>query len=165
MITPLPAADRVAVPWKNGGGVTREVCVFPAGAGMDDFLWRISMAEVAEAGPFSVFEGIDRHLTLLRGRLQLTFDDREVVLGPGDSLVFDGAARCHGTPLDGPVSDLNVMTRRGQVTAMVRQVEGHTVAMPRAAVLIDLASLDAVMFDPAPGHVQAPGMSILVEFA
>ena len=165
MITRLLAADRVAVPWKNGGGVTREVCVFPAGAGMDDFLWRISMAEVAEAGPFSLFEGIDRHLTVLRGRLHLSFDDREVVLGPGDSLGFDGGARCHGTPLDGPVTDLNVMTRRGQVEARVRRVEGDTVAMARAAVLIDLTSLDAVMFDPAPGHVQAPGTSILVEFA
>ena len=28
----LRAADRTAVPWKNGGGVTRDVIVWPAGA-------------------------------------------------------------------------------------------------------------------------------------
>ena len=165
MITHLPAADRIAVPWKNGGGVTREVCVFPAGAGMDDFLWRISMAEVAEAGPFSRFDGIDRHLTVLHGRLQLELPDGRHVLNRLDSLAFDGDVPVHAMPMDGPVSDLNIMTRRGQATAMVRQVEGHTVTTAAVAVLIDLNSLDAMTLNPAQGHILTPGPSILIEFS
>ena len=165
MIVPLPAADRIAVPWKNGGGVTREVCVFPAGAGMDDFLWRISMAEVTEAGPFSHFPGIDRHLTVLHGRLQLDLGDEHNVLNRLDSLDFDGEAPVHGTPIDGPVSDLNIMTRRGRVTALVRQAAGPVLTTAPVAVLIDLVTLDAIMFDPAPGHIVAPHPSILIEFS
>ena len=55
-------------PWKNGGGETIEIAVFPAGASVDDFDWRISMALVATDGPFSTFSGIDRTLTILDGQ-------------------------------------------------------------------------------------------------
>ena len=162
MITCLPARDRVAVPWKNGGGVTREVCVSPAGAGMAAFDWRISMAEVTQAGPFSSFDTIDRHLTVLGGRLELAFDDRTAVLGSGDSLAFAGEATCHGTPLDGPVTDLNVMTRRGRVTASVRRVSGEVAVTAATAFLIDLASLDALHLDNE-SVVTAQFPSLLIE--
>jgi environmental stress-induced protein Ves len=111
----LPAALRITVPWKNGGGVTSEIAAFPAGSGLHDFGWRISTALVEKPGPFSCFEGIDRILTVLEGRLRLDFVDegRTVVLGIGESLAFPGDVAVEGTPLDGPVRDLNVMTRRG----------------------------------------------------
>ncbi|MDV6330318.1 HutD family protein [Asticcacaulis sp. 201] len=126
MIRHLTAAGRVAVPWKNGGGVTREIAVFPEGANMDEFLWRVSMADVTEAGPFSRFDGIDRHLTVLAGRLQLDLSDNRRTLQAGDSLAFDGSTPVHGTPLL-PVTDLNVMTRRGTFRASVdRILEGRT---------------------------------------
>ena len=51
---------RPVTPWKNGGGLTREVAAFPANASMADFDWRISIADVAAAGPFSRFENVDR---------------------------------------------------------------------------------------------------------
>jgi len=121
MITHLPASQRHPHPWKNGGGVTREIAVFPDGADMETFLWRISLAEVTDAGPFSVFPGVDRHLTVLSGRLQLDFADRQYVLNPGRTLSFEGDAPVSGTPLM-PVTDLNVMTRRGRAGAEVRQV-------------------------------------------
>ena len=40
------------VPWKNGGGSTREIACGPAGAGMDGFDWRASIATIAAPGPF-----------------------------------------------------------------------------------------------------------------
>ena len=55
------------VPWKNGGGVTREIVCYPAGADIQSFEWRMSIAEVARDGPFSDFSGIDRVITLLSG--------------------------------------------------------------------------------------------------
>lgn len=119
----LRAADRIAVPWKNGGGVTREVAAWPPGAGFDDFLWRVSMAAVTADGPFSVFEGVDRILLVLEGRLRLQIESRPPVeLGPGDLASFPGDAPTHGVVLSGPVFDLNLMTRRGQVEARLERL-------------------------------------------
>jgi environmental stress-induced protein Ves len=53
--------------WKNGAGTTREIAVEPAGAGTDDFDWRLSLAEVDRDAPFSAFPGVDRCIVLLRG--------------------------------------------------------------------------------------------------
>jgi uncharacterized protein len=118
----LRAAGRTAVPWKNGGGVTREVAAWPEGAGFDDFLWRVSMAEVAADGPFSVFPGVDRILAVLEGRLRLEVDaqpPRE--LGPGDAAAFPGDAPTYGVVLQGPVLDLNVMSRRSRIEARLER--------------------------------------------
>ena len=59
--------DLVRVPWKNGGGTTAEVAAFPEGSGFETFGWRISMADVASDGPFSLFPGIDRTLIVVEG--------------------------------------------------------------------------------------------------
>ena len=160
-ITHLPASEHIPVPWKNGGGVTREVAVFPSGAGMEDFDWRISMAEVTKAGPFSQFEGIRRHLTVLRGRLQLDLPDRRYTLGPLNSLEFDGDLPVFGTPLE-PVLDLNVMTHTGKVSTIVRQVGSDTFTEASIAILVDPVSLDAWRID---GGGQTPCAGLLIEFA
>jgi len=51
--TLLDLASARAMPWKNGGGETLELAIAPAGAGLEDFAWRISSARVGAAGPFS----------------------------------------------------------------------------------------------------------------
>ena len=122
----LKLAEIQPTPWKNGGGMTREIAVGPEGAGLEDFLWRLSVAEVAASGPFSAFPGIDRTLTLLQGDgLKLDFEE-------GDDLVidvrwrpaaFDGGRLCQGRLIGGPVTDFNVMSRRGRVSHRVRPVD------------------------------------------
>jgi len=73
-------ADLSVVPWRNGGGVTREVAV--GGSGGQDFNWRISIADVNVPGPFSTFPGVDRIITLVDGvRMDLLIDGVEHVLG------------------------------------------------------------------------------------
>jgi environmental stress-induced protein Ves len=42
------------MPWKNGGGVTRELLAWPGGG---DWQVRISVAEIEADGPFSSFPG------------------------------------------------------------------------------------------------------------
>lgn len=134
-ITILRAADRCPQPWKNGGGETREVFVSPPGAGFEDFLWRVSIADVASDGPFSRFEGIDRVLTVLSGTLDLAFEGQpsqrlDVASAP---FVFPGDIACTGTLPQGPVRDLNVMVRRGVAEARVRRVAaGQPVTAPSA---------------------------------
>jgi len=67
----LRAADRVAVPWKNGGGFTREVAAYPPQSDLGNFDWRVSLAEVRRGGPFSSFAGIDRHMAVICGRCSI----------------------------------------------------------------------------------------------
>jgi environmental stress-induced protein Ves len=126
----LAARDRVAQPWKNGGGVTREIAVEPPGAGFDSFGWRISTAVVASDGPFSMFVGVDRVLTVLDGRLGLVVGEagQRVVLTPStEPLAFPGDVPVLGDTEGGPVVDLNVMVRRG---AWIAGVERRTLSGP-----------------------------------
>lgn len=133
----LAARDRLAKPWKNGGGVTRDVAIAPPDAGLDTFDWRISFADVASDGPFSPFPDIDRTLTVVDGEgLALRFgEDEERSLRRGVPFAFPGEAQVHARLLAGPIVDLNVMTRRGALTHRVRALEGAQTwrsAAPRA---------------------------------
>lgn len=120
----LPAASRVAQPWKNGGGVTREVAAFPLGSGLDSFDWRVSMAEVAKDGPFSLFPGIDRTILILSGDgITLDVAGRSVRLRPGDApYPFPGDQPTGCSLLGGAVTDLNVMSRRGAIAHDVSEI-------------------------------------------
>lgn len=117
----LLARERRAVPWRNGGGVTREIAASPAGASLSDFDWRVSTAEVASAGPFSLFPGVDRSLAVLQGELSLSLDAAAAVRLSAQSppFTFGGDVPAHGEPLSATVTDLNVMTRRGRFAARV----------------------------------------------
>lgn len=113
----LRAAQHRRMAWKNGAGETTEIAVWPPGAGLDDFEWRISMAHVTRDGPFSVFAGVERTLTVLEGDgLRLAIGDAAPVdLHVGDApLSFPADVPTTATLLGGAVTDLNVMTRRGR---------------------------------------------------
>jgi hypothetical protein len=117
----LRAGERVALPWKNGGGVTRTVAVHPPGSDLESFDWRVSIAELRRSGPFSVFSGVERHMAVLSGRLSLSIDGGAPLILTADSapLSFAGDVPAHGTALAGVVTDLNVMTRRGRCSAQL----------------------------------------------
>ena len=127
-ITLLPAASRAATPWRNGGGITREIAASPAGASLADFDWRISMAEISAQGPFSTFQGIDRILTVISGTLTLAIEGQApVTLSPNTQpFAFPGEAPCVGSPQNGPAADLNVMLRRERYKADLRRTASET---------------------------------------
>lgn len=102
-------------PWKNGGGVTTELAMSPPGAGLDDFDWRVSLASIAEDGPFSQFPGVDRTLVMVAGDgVLLDFGDQRVVLSPSEPLVeFAGEDPVHATVSGQSTLDFNILTRRG----------------------------------------------------
>lgn len=114
----LYARDRVISPWKNGGGTTSEVASFPPGATLDTFQWRVSIARVERGGPFSIFPGIDRTIALLDGRMTLTIEGKGLVELSAESqpLEFPGDTAT-SAEVGEPVTDLNVMTRRGKFGA------------------------------------------------
>ena len=109
-----------AQPWRNGGGVTREVAVHPAAppprrpardGGWD---WRVSIAEVTKAGDFSAYPGMDRVLTVVEGELLLlTVDGAEHPLEKYRPYRFSGDAAAAGALPTGNIRDLNVITRTG----------------------------------------------------
>ncbi len=126
------------MPWKNGGGVTHEIAACPEGAGFDDIVWRLSMAEVASDGPFSPFRGIDRTLTLLEGAgIALDFQGGSILLNPGAApLTFPGEAAVSGRLVDGPILDLNVMTRRGASSHQVIELGPGALTPPGTVALV-----------------------------
>lgn len=110
-------------PWKNGGGNTREIACFPPGASMDSFGWRISVATIAQAGPFSAFAGVDRQIMLLGGdgvQLQAASVGMDHALQQRwQPFAFSGDVALDCTLLGGESTDFNVMTRRGRWKAQV----------------------------------------------
>lgn len=121
----LRSADYRRMPWKNGGGETREIAVSPAGATLETLDWRVSLAAVAEHGPFSVFKGVQRTLCVIRGagiQLQVGDGAPTALYTTSEPFTFDGEATTSARLIDGPIEDLNVMTRRGRCSHRVRRL-------------------------------------------
>ena len=143
----LRAAARPATPWRNGGGVTREV----ATDGGTPFRWRLSLADVAADGPFSAFDGYHRVITLVRGAgMRLVVDGvPEVIDRPYRPFAFDGGAATECTLLGGPVVDFNVMSTtpaRVEVSSLTGDVP-----LPPGAVAVVLGGAALLVGDGVVG--------------
>jgi environmental stress-induced protein Ves len=109
-------AELRAEPWRNKGGVTRELASHPKAASAQDgaWDWRVSIAEVSKAGAFSTFPGMDRVLTVIDGELLLlTVDGAEHPLEKYRPFRFSGEADTASALPTGDIRDLNVITRNG----------------------------------------------------
>lgn len=148
--------DYKTMPWKNGGGSTTELAVFPEGASLDHFVWRISTALVSSDGAFSHFAQIDRTLAILSGAGMTLHGDEEGTDTPSsvtltrDSMPhqFSGETSIRAELLDGPVWDLNLMTRRDVCTHFMQRLEAgehYVVAQNAQQVLIYCAQGQAVL--------------------
>ena len=140
----LRAGNYRRMKWKNGGGETTEIALFPENAGLTDFDWRISMARVESAGPFSLFPGVDRTLSILDGKgIMLDIEGRlPVTLTEGsEPYRFAADVAAHAGLVAGPVTDLNVMTRRGR--------HAHRVARYEVDGLLELAVGAGMLFSSA----------------
>ncbi|MFO1415241.1 MAG: HutD family protein [Burkholderiales bacterium] len=116
------------MPWKNGGGRTTEIMVRPHGAGLADFAWRISIADVERDGPFSAFPGVDRTLVLLAGKgMRLSGPQGGTDLcAPFDAVTFRGEDTLDCALRDGPTRDFNLMVRRDAVRGVLAVVREAT---------------------------------------
>lgn len=154
----LRAGDRRVTPWKNGGGSTSEIAVYPTEADLSSFDWRVSIATVVSDGPFSVFPGIDRTLAVLSGAgIQLGINgDAPKRLGVADApFAFPGDAAVHGALIDGPIVDLNVMSRRGRIKHHVeRRVAGQPLGLEMAGAVNLIVARSAALSVSADGQTQ-----------
>lgn len=114
----LDLATIAPTPWKNGGGATRELACWPPGAGLESFGWRVSVADVAAPGPFSLYPGVDRQILLWQGegmRLRTADGSVDQALDCATSpFAFAGETVIDCALRGGPVRDLNLMLRRSQ---------------------------------------------------
>lgn len=125
--------DVQPVPWRNGGGVTRELLAWP---GADDWRVRMSVAEVAQDGPFSRFEGVQRWFAVLAGagvRLRLDGGSHELTI-QSPPLHFDGGAATECALIAGATQDFNLMLR-GSVGRMTRVRSAHAVDCKAGALV------------------------------
>jgi hypothetical protein len=171
--TLIRAGALPCTPWKNGGGATREIAVFPPGSGLDDFVWRVSLADVASAGPFSRFDGIERSLLLLAGagmRLDEEGGTSHRLEHAFDRLDFAGETAIVAHPLAGATRDFNLMLRRGAAEGTIDIVRAPQearlgdeqvllfCATGEAAIRLDdeaaltLTAEDTLYVDPARGR-------------
>lgn len=113
----LAAADRVAVPWLNGDGVTSEVVARPVGGDPAAFDWRLSIATISGDHPFSSYPGVDRLLMPLSPQgLDLLDGGAPVHVRQFDVHGFAGENEVASFGVWAPTLDLNLMTRRGRCT-------------------------------------------------
>lgn len=143
MVRRLTPADYRVVPWRNGGGTTTEIVLEPEGLAGGDlsarFLYRLSLAEVVASGPFSKFDGYDRHIVVVSGDGMVLegAPGGDIPLAPDAARSFSGDWAIHGRLLAGPVRDLNLMVDRA-----------------RASGALEVRSLGAAeACDPGPGGV------------
>lgn len=125
----IRAADYRAMAWKNGQGMTREIAREP---GEGDFLWRLSIAEVAASGDFSLFPGYDRTITLIEGAgMHLAFEEapEKAILQHFEPFDFSGDWHCRCSLIAGPVRDFNLMVdrRRARGKTEVLRLDGSPV--------------------------------------
>jgi environmental stress-induced protein Ves len=135
----LAPADYRSMPWKNGAGTTIEIAVFPEHAGLNDFAWRVSRAQVVADGGFSHFAGIDRSLALLHGAgMRLTQDGVSQQVDAHNNIArFPGDVPVHAELVDGAISDFNLMSRRTVCAHQLNHWIGQaTHALPDHAVLL-----------------------------
>jgi uncharacterized protein len=130
-------------PWRNGGGLTRELLTWPT---RDAWSLRISVADIRADGPFSPFPGIDRWFAVLEGAgVMLALPEGRRCIEAGDApLDFRGEATPACELLDGPTRDLNLMIRRDAGRGGMRRTQPGEAFAPHARFRA-LFSADAVM--------------------
>ena len=128
---PFSFASLPVSPWRNGGGETREIISFPAGSA--DFDWRASIATIAQDGPFSLFPGIDRSITLLSGagvHLLAAPDISHSLSRVAEPFAFRGEKAVSARLLGGVTTDFNIMTRRRSCLARVIAARDTLAVLP-----------------------------------
>ncbi|HEY9040104.1 MAG TPA: HutD family protein [Roseovarius sp.] len=171
----LRGADLVDVPWKNGGGITRNIAAAQRG---DQTAWRLSRADVAQDGAFSNFAGLERILTVVSGGgMALEHSQGTLHAAPWQPVRFDGGLDVFARLDSGPLTDLNLMfdpilcdgtvtLRKGALAqtvtppsrglTAVHVLAGHPTIGTQA-----LALADTVFFNASTGMTLSDGDAIL----
>jgi environmental stress-induced protein Ves len=165
-ITVIPLHTQPRVRWANGLGWTTEILARPAGAGnINNYDYRLSVAEVDVDCAFSSLPGLDRTILVLTGPgFDLTVgDDPPVHLTRGAAPFAFSGDRPAACRVAGPTRDFNVMTRRGRyLHTVARHALRAPLVVPRPADTAVALYLVAGAASLA-GRAIAPGDCLLLE--
>ncbi len=129
MIKVVRASQHREMPWKNGGGVTTEIAIYPPGAGLEDFDWRVSIALMARAGRSRPSRASSVALRCSTGAACICRAEAAeppiamMATRSADPLVFTGDVPVEARVVDGMVTVLNVMTRRGRYRQELERID------------------------------------------
>ncbi|NUF63262.1 HutD family protein, partial [Acinetobacter bereziniae] len=108
--------------WKNGQGYTLEIAR-SLGESLDEFEWRISMADIKSAGSFSKFNGMQRFLTVLEGQgISLNIDSELKYLHTLQSVSFNGESEVYCELLAGQIRDFNLIYDPQKISAQYQWI-------------------------------------------
>lgn len=129
--------DLVEQPWKNGGGITRDIAAHREG---ETLLWRLSMADVDGDGPFSTFAGLTRVLTVIRGSgMVLHSPESDLPADYACPVTFDGATPITASLTSGSIRDFNLMYATAKLDGTAECLHGpahDTIGAPDQTVVI-----------------------------
>jgi uncharacterized protein len=130
MMRHLTPADYTAMPWANGRGTTIEMI---RETGPDGGMrLRLSMASVVEDGPFSIFPGVERNLTVISGPGFDLVGATRVTATPLIPVAFPGDVPMAAAAVTAPSDDFNVMTARALPLPVVRVETDTEISPPNA---------------------------------
>lgn len=153
------------VPWKNGGGVTRELASHTEDGRM---VWRLSLADITRDGPFSAFPGLARIHCIVEGAGHtLSNETTRLEARPLEPLRFDGGLPLDCRLRDGPCKAFNVIYDPARVTAGPEiLVDGPVPAVEGRQVLFvvsgNLEGVDADRLGPGEGIVTGTAAGAVV---
>ena len=152
------AAALIEVPWANGGGVTRVIA--------DQANFRLSLATIVQAGPFSPFPGMTRHFALVTGQVALQ-PYATVVSATSPALIFPGHDAVHAAPLAGPALALNLMVPDGAPDLHLERFAGGDLAGAVAVFACNAITVDGMhlaphdtLFPTGPVHLTGPALVV-----
>ncbi len=138
--------DVVPVPWKNRGGVTRELIAWSSA---EDWSLRLSVADIERSGVFSAFNDVDRWFAVIDGEgVRLSGGIGEVRRGYAP-VAFDGALAPECQLIADTTRDLNFMVNRKRGTGKLCQLSdrvranGDYVIDAKGAMVIGIFSATA----------------------
>ncbi|WP_312936414.1 HutD family protein [Pseudomonas sp.] len=141
----LRAQDYPRMPWKNGGGVTKEVAR-DCGDGLEGFGWRVSIADIQASGAFSRFAGCQRIITVLEGdgmHLQVDGQISRPLLA-FDAFAFSGQSEASCQLRGGPIRDFNLIYQPRRFAARLQWLDGYAHLFSSAATVLVFAAGEQV---------------------
>lgn len=145
----LTPADYTHQPWKNGRGTTTQLWRLERDGKL---MVRLSQAAVVEDGPFSIFPGIERNLTVISGSgFRLTGEGIDLSCKPLVPVAFPGDVAVSASETFGGTSDdFNVMTAKGLPLPEVTLARTCTLATGGTLALFALEACTANSRNLAP---------------
>lgn len=165
------------VPWKNGGGVTRELAQQQRDG---ETRWRLSLADISRDGPFSAFTGLARIHCIVEGQGHvLTGDGNRLAARPLQPLAFDGGLSLDCHLREGPCTAFNLIYNPRFIAAKANVHQsgelhgsGATQVLYVAAGKIDLGDAGSltkgeglVSEAPVSGRISADGVVVHLQLS